>query len=1664
MKKFYTLITILFSIVYLHAQNVNLEVRITRLERSAYADCAGCGDPDPTWIVRGTHNGSGAFPITNCWHFGDMVNTVYDITDYPIVNINNSNATSFTLGFQDAFEKSCSNNNCTYESYNFFTCFPSVFGDSRRCQNTNLVNVNFRNQAPCVWHTAWSANCGDYRLEYSYRWTFAYAPTITSQPTPVSTLCLGNPLTLNVNTALDANGWNTGVNFQWQISNSTACPGTGWTDIAGATSNNYTVSQTPGTRLYRCKVTSNCNTDFTTNTTISNCALVTYNPIGSPGDLVPDIVSGICGSTVLPGSTHLLTVVSPPNPGAVLGVTGYTWSASGGSPTTGSSPNFTWTAPVNPGSYTINLTYNDACPQPDAQTNACVVTVGSATCDFAYVAPYGEDSIYRGGPDNPYKTLEYTLTQLNGRKYIRMATGVYNEANPLNLENDLVIEGGYKVTNNIWTKQNADSTSIICNGTQVINNDVAHRVGFVSDNDDNWMLQDLVIITNDINTKTTSNRGYSNYGVLALNGSSGFEIVRTKIYTGDAADGVSGTTPAGSGGGGGGGNGGAGGNGSNTRCNGSGGAGFGGGTGNGGASAGNGGNGCSGGGCNFLGCNANGCSGQAGINGSNGANGTGFAAGVRPATPGVSSPYYVPAGLAGNGSNGFGGGGGGGGGGGDIGSCCTCGCGSGTPNGGTGGGGGGGGLGGPGGYGAGGSFAVYASGAGTSGTIITSLALHGSAGLGGNGATGQPGSNGLNGAAGFNHGGCDGGIGGNGGRGGDGGDGGRGQDGANGLELNIATAGGAVITGSSTSVPNPYVLGINYENSKACINSEISMTKSAGVWSFPSQLSVVNDLRDNPAGSPISSYSAASSPVLVYSTTPSLDLDITLNGIAYSKYLKIADDNRALPVLSATANIICIDGSTTLSATHWGTETEFDWRIYQGTNANNPLFQSTLASPNINFFGFSPGLYVVRYRVREACCGWSKPVFDTIRISPLPIQFIVGGGGNYCPGSQGSVVTLNGSEIGVTYYLQLNGVSVDSLVGTGGFLSFAPQTTVGNYTVIAVRFALCEVQMFGSAAVNVYPEPLKFNVTGTDTICAAGQVTSTSITLSGSEFNVNYQLFKNGNIPVGVALPGSTLPIIFNNISEPGTYTVVATNSITGCKATMNDSAVILLAPQPQKFNVIGGGDFCDGDSGVVVSVTGSELNTIYVLLQGGVLPAVPNENGTGNAISFTKVAAPGFYKVRAISPFGCESFMNDSVWVTKLLNPAISSVVVSDALCNGASNGSISINATTLNGNIQYSIDSAVTYTTSGSFNSLAADNYYIVVKDDSGCISRYNANPVIVDEPIALNILLQGESPKCNGELTGSATAIVSGGSIPYTYVWNTSPVQNNFAINNLAGNQTYVITVTDDNNCSASASVSLTEPTAIVVTLQPTNVRCFQGNDGQVAISVSGGVSPYEYYLNGAFQTDSIYTGLTQGIYTVIAQDANDCSESVTFTITQPQGFVVNAGPDLISVRGQTVALNGNATSSNGIIGYWWSPDFNLSCLACQNTNATPDTTTTYVLMAMDGDSCVGYDSMTVVVKNSVQYFIPTAFSPNADQLNDFFEFDILGANTTQVSIFNRWGERIYFNPAQTNGNQNGNAFDGTSGGKKLPADTYVYKLLVTFFDSSQEEISGTITIVR
>jgi gliding motility-associated-like protein len=100
----------------------------------------------------------------------------------------------------------------------------------------------------------------------------------------------------------------------------------------------------------------------------------------------------------------------------------------------------------------------------------------------------------------------------------------------------------------------------------------------------------------------------------------------------------------------------------------------------------------------------------------------------------------------------------------------------------------------------------------------------------------------------------------------------------------------------------------------------------------------------------------------------------------------------------------------------------------------------------------------------------------------------------------------------------------------------------------------------------------------------------------------------------------------------------------------------------------------------------------------------------------------------------------------------------------------------------------------------------------------------------------------------------------------------------------------------------------------------------------------------------------------------------------------------------------------------------------------------------------------------VSDHPSIFIPSAFTPNGDGLNDRFEFDILGATSVNVDIWNRWGEKVFNNPAQPNGTNDTHGWDGLFKGQAVPYDTYTYQFVVTYFDGHQETISGTVIVMK
>src|SRR5690606_9510208 len=173
------------------------------------------------------------------------------------------------------------------------------------------------------------------------------------------------------------------------------------------------------------------------------------------------------------------------------------------------------------------------------------------------------------------------------------------------------------------------------------------------------------------------------------------------------------------------------------------------------------------------------------------------------------------------------------------------------------------------------------------------------------------------------------------------------------------------------------------------------------------------------------------------------------------------------------------------------------------------------------------------------------------------------------------------------------------------------------------------------------------------------------------------------------------------------------------------------------------------------------------------------------------------------------------------------------------------------------------------------------VTVTDADGCTTTATADII---EPLPLSVSVTTADVSCSGAADGTATANPSGGTPPYSYQWNVVPVQTaQTAIFLPAG--TFSVAVTDANGCVTSGSGTINTNSVInVVVVEENNISCFGFNDGNIEISVNGGIPPYTYDWSHGPNTPAVQN-LSPDIYTVTVTDMDNCFVTQTFDITQP-----------------------------------------------------------------------------------------------------------------------------------------------------------------------------------
>ncbi len=210
----------------------------------------------------------------------------------------------------------------------------------------------------------------------------------------------------------------------------------------------------------------------------------------------------------------------------------------------------------------------------------------------------------------------------------------------------------------------------------------------------------------------------------------------------------------------------------------------------------------------------------------------------------------------------------------------------------------------------------------------------------------------------------------------------------------------------------------------------------------------------------------------------------------------------------------------------------------------------------------------------------------------------------------------------------------------------------------------------------------------------------------------------------------------------------------------------------------------------------------------------------------------------------------------------------------------------------------------------------------DSDGDLDHIYLNPATGE----IKVLLNGNLLDCTS-LTATATAIpaycglangavtvnVAGGTAPFSYLWNNA--QTTVSITGLTAG-TYMATVTDGAGCTKIAAATVTSSATFPIQKAITNVSCPGGANGAVALSASGGTAPYNYLWNNSLTTATV-TGLTAGVYSATATDANGCTATTTAAVTQP---VITPAPanecpnvcihcDLDGYMGSTDGYTGN-----------------------------------------------------------------------------------------------------------------------------------------------------------
>lgn len=469
----------------------------------------------------------------------------------------------------------------------------------------------------------------------------------------------------------------------------------------------------------------------------------------------------------------------------------------------------------------------------------------------------------------------------------------------------------------------------------------------------------------------------------------------------------------------------------------------------------------------------------------------------------------------------------------------------------------------------------------------------------------------------------------------------------------------------------------------------------------------------------------------------------------------------------------------------------------------------------------------------------------------------------------------------------------------------------GTYSVTVTDANGCT----GSASGTVLnPPQIVISTSVNAPACGSGGTGSATVSATGGRppFTYNWSNGQTGTTATGLSV---------------GDYFVTVTDA-GGCNRTAK-----VVVPSNAGFTI--------GINKTDASCGANNGSATASVTSGGRAPFTYKWNTNATTAAITNIGA-GTYTVTVTDANGCVNTASTTVNAAGNLNINVTSTNAACGIANGTAT------ATPTSGTAPFTYKWSNNATTA-SINLLGAGTYTVTVTDASGC-TAIGSTTITTGNSIAVTVDLV-KNVTCFGQNDGQLTAMVSGGSAPYTYRWSNGG--NIAVLANLAAGS-YTVTVTDAAGCTGTASNSITQPTALNIATTVSSTSCGTSNGSSTA-TVTGGTSPYTYAWSNNSTSSSI-SNLAAGSYTLTVTDAKGCKANATVTITSSNGISLSTGATHVTCNGGT---NGSAsatvTGATGTVTYAWSNGGNTATI---NNLAAG----TYTVTATNG-GCSATSSVTI-----------------------------------------------------------------------------------------------------